>query len=550
MFTKKQMFKKIISAIMLQCVIVTMPFLGCIDQLFCLPNTYDNSTLSPRLNLTTLDLKNSMLKGVDLHAVSDLSFLTEPINDLSDTRNLIQEYLPQQYWNKFTVQNLPLHIYGEGPILEHHLQAMLNVLDNASKLNLPEKYKNLLTSEKNREFFEAFILFHDIAKISIKQKDIIEEGNKLSLYPNHESEAVALLEKNPEWLSRFSKDTQSVLIEVIALHRALYLISANPASADDFMDFMKEHNISLDDVDKVMPYLIAADILDVFGTYRPDSWQSRPLNFAKEYEDSREQRELLRAKEYQEELNENFKTKDSETKEKLALSQDEINETLEKNRIAFVPEQKEIHEKSIFISVDVGHSKELRDYAKAVQKKMVTILGHKSKIRLNPLGKLHFTLVNNEIGENVDISDEGIKNSHILYEEAIKTMDSFPVEVHGPHMMSNLGVVLEVRANSLEVLLFRNKAQKILEKEKREKGVDGFVPDIIHISLGYIVEASKEQLEKIYSNLEELRNVNVPLVVNARKAQTGKTVNKAMSEQGEVVHYLSIEYMPIIMQSI
>lgn len=544
----KKTFLNIISNILLQCLIAVMPISVCADQAFYASCVADNNTLSPRLNLVTLDLQNSILKGLDGRSAIISEFSPEQIDDLSEIKGLIEKRLPKEYRNKFTVPNLPLHIHGEGPTLEHHLQAMLNVLSNASNLNVPEQYKRLLTSAENREFFEAFILFHDIAKISIKQKDIMEEGNLLSLYPNHESESVILLEQNSEWLSEFSASIKARLIQVIALHGALYSISAQPVSAEKFIEFLKEHKISISEIDNIMPYLIAADIIDVFGTYRPDSWHARPLNFANGYES------FKKIADYQESLNENFRNKDAETAERLLLSQQDINIFLEKNKKAFLPEQESILEKSIFVSVDVGHSEAVREYAREVQEEIVAILGDESKIKLNPLKKLHFTLINNEIGKNIDTSGEGIKKSHTAYAKAIREMNSFTAEVHGPHMMPTFGIVLEVRSNSPEILLFRNEAQKALEKEMKEKGVEGFVPNIIHISLGYIHEATKDQLAKIYNKLGELRNKvrneNSAIEVHAQKIQTVKTINKAMYEQGEVVQHLSVEYLPIVMQSI
>ncbi|MBU1044414.1 MAG: hypothetical protein KJ915_08490 [Candidatus Omnitrophica bacterium] len=297
----KIIYLKNISKLVVLCLFANMLLLLGSDPVFCYPSTYESCNLSPRLNLITLDFKNSLLKVVEEKVIGINEFPSEQIADLSEIKGLIKKRLPQQYWNKFSVSNLPFQMHGEGPILEHHLQAMLNVLSGASQLNIPEQYKRLLTAKENREFFEAFILFHDIAKISIKQKDIVEDGTVLSVYPNHERESVILLEQNPEWLSEFSESTKARLIKVIALHGAPYPISAQPVSAEKFIDFLKQYNISTNDVDNIMPYLIAADIIDFFGTYRSGVWPSLPLNFANGYESFKKQNS-----DYQEWLAENF----------------------------------------------------------------------------------------------------------------------------------------------------------------------------------------------------------------------------------------------------
>lgn len=178
------------------------------------------------------------------------------------------------------------------------------------------------------------------------------------------------------------------------------------------------------------------------------------------------------------------------------------------------------------------------------------MLGRREKIRLNPLENLHFTLINNEIGEAVDISDKGIKNNFALYSSAIKGMNSFDVDIMGPHLMSNFGIVLEVRTQSSEVLLFRQAAEKVLNAEKEANGINGFVPDIIHISLGYIVDASLSELKKIYDKLKEFREKTTPISIAASKVQTVKTINKAMHETGAIVQRLDPTTHTSIMEAI
>lgn len=194
-----------------------------------------------------------------------------------------EKYIPSELKGKFKVPNLPLHVHTEGPLLSDHLQAMLNVLNHPEQL--PDEYgeyKRILMDPKNKEFFIYFILWHDIAKTIIEPSTIVEEGRELSLYPKHERLSYEMfMAKYADYAADLGDYSRNILAEVIRLHGELYKVSQKPMTKEDYIDFLNNNDVDKDNAAKIMPFLIAADILDVHGTIRPDPWHERPLNFAK-----------------------------------------------------------------------------------------------------------------------------------------------------------------------------------------------------------------------------------------------------------------------------
>jgi hypothetical protein len=207
-------------------------------------------------------------------------------NNIQPFESLLTDlnYVPLQFQDKFTIPNLPLHVHAEGPYFKDHLQLMFNHLTNADQL--PDKYgkyKQILCDPNNRKFFQYFIIWHDMGKITTEVRTIIEEGNELSLYHEHEKTSYKLFIQNLNIAGELTN--REVLAEVIKLHGELYKISQEPITKEAFAKFISENNIDKNKIQEIIPLLIAADILDVLGTIRPDPWNDRPLYFAKGYED-------------------------------------------------------------------------------------------------------------------------------------------------------------------------------------------------------------------------------------------------------------------------
>ena len=132
-----------------------------------------------------------------------------------------------------------------------------------------------------------------------------------------------------------------------------------------------------------------------------------------------------------------------------------------KNKPAFAPVQEGDFEHSIFISLDFSDSVLLKNYAEGIQR----IMAATAKVKLNDLSKLHSTLVNNLIGDNtLDVSRKAIEEIYNEHKQALDAIKPFEVEVYGPHLMANFGVVLGVKDYSGEVLKFRRSVQEIKQR--------------------------------------------------------------------------------------
>ncbi|MCK5015023.1 MAG: hypothetical protein KAS66_14520, partial [Candidatus Omnitrophica bacterium] len=238
--------------------------------------------------------------------------------------------------------------------------------------------------------------------------------------------------------------------------------------------------------------------------------------------------------EYQTQMNKNFADKDRGTLNVLKLSFEEQSAKMKGNRLAFIPADQQELERSLFLSVDLRENKDMRAYARTVQEKIIEILGDRRKIRLNDLETLHTTVVGNLIGDNtLDISDQAIAGIYNQYKNIVADVNAFDIAVHGPHLMDNFGIVLEVRTGSKHLLAIRRAAQQILDQTILPEGVRAFVPDITHISLGYLIDAQPEELRKIYEVLKQFRlNIEKPVRVKAEKIQIAKTINKSMKYDG------------------
>ncbi|HPB69104.1 MAG TPA: hypothetical protein PKU74_09400, partial [Candidatus Omnitrophota bacterium] len=238
--------------------------------------------------------------------------------------------------------------------------------------------------------------------------------------------------------------------------------------------------------------------------------------------------------EYQAWMTENYAKKDHETAAALNLSSEQQIARMQGNRLAFIPAKEHELELSMFMSVDLRQDKALRGYARGVQKKIIEILGDENKVRLNDLSTLHVSLVNNVSGDQaLDISDVAIMGVYRPFQEVLARMTAFPMTIHGPHLMPNFSVVLEVRTQTEHVLRIRKTAQQVLEQSRLPQGARGFVPDILHITLGYIIDARPDELRRIYDLLQAQRvMMTKPLQVLAKYIQVVKTINKSMDYTG------------------
>ncbi|HOY09573.1 MAG TPA: hypothetical protein PLB05_05805, partial [Candidatus Omnitrophota bacterium] len=238
--------------------------------------------------------------------------------------------------------------------------------------------------------------------------------------------------------------------------------------------------------------------------------------------------------EYQAWMTYNYEKKGQEAAAALNLSYEQQRTRMQGNRLAFVPAKEQELERSIFMSVDLRRDETLRVYARGVQLRILEILGDESKVRLNDVSALHASLVNNLIGDQtLDISDAAIRGVYEQFKDVMAGMQAFPMTVHGPHLMPNFSIILEVRTQAEQVLRIRRAADQILEHTRFPEGTRGFVPDILHISIGYIVDARPEELTRIYDLLQAQRvMMTKPLQVWAKDIQVVKTVNKSMDYTG------------------
>lgn len=200
---------------------------------------------------------------------------------ITDINMLIKLRLPKKYHKRFNVPNLPLSVHKEGPLLTDHLQEMLNVLNNPYAYNeIPSYFQNIIAEQKHRLFYEFYILIHDMAKIEIRPQTVVEEGNKFELYPNHESESAALIEKDMEIAKDFEQ--RDVLVEVVRLHGKFYQIAKEVLDDKTFKTFVEKINESVEK-NTVLIFLITCGFIDTIATHRKDKWQPRVDNFASAY---------------------------------------------------------------------------------------------------------------------------------------------------------------------------------------------------------------------------------------------------------------------------
>ncbi len=196
-----------------------------------------------------------------------------------DIDDLIARHVPEELRKCFDVANMPPQAHQEGPLLRDHLGAMWKVLrEIEADSALPEPYRRLLM--ENQEFFELFILFHDIGKGKVKSIKINEEGNIFCYYPKHEVASHEMLAKDSRLAAGYPLKDE--LMEVVRLHQEVYEFTGAPVDPDKFGEFVSRIKL---DPKRIIPLLIAANYLDVSGTHRVGAqWQYRTMHLADAYE--------------------------------------------------------------------------------------------------------------------------------------------------------------------------------------------------------------------------------------------------------------------------
>jgi hypothetical protein len=208
---------------------------------------------------------------------------------MPDIVKMVHQYLPEEFHSILTILNLPQSVHQEGPKHGDHLLALFNGWKSLQNdASIPEQYRKLLSDPAENLFFTLFILIHDLGKVTVIPKTVVEEGHPFQLYAGHEQESFRLANEHPVIRQILSKSPHAdALRTAIRLHGALYGISRDPVTAAQFETFVRENGIPENDMDDMIPRLIACCLIDVHGTLREDPWHQRPLNFSKGYEEYR-----------------------------------------------------------------------------------------------------------------------------------------------------------------------------------------------------------------------------------------------------------------------
>ena len=202
---------------------------------------------------------------------------------------LVHQELPAEFYSILEIPNLPLAAHHEGPKHGDHLLALFHALESL-KTNpaIPDRYRQLLANPHEKTFFTRFILLHDLGKTTVTPSTIVKEGRTVELYAGHEEESFRLAMEHPAIQQLVSTTPHpDALLAAIRLHGALYRVSREPMTADQFETFIRENNIPINQVDEIIPRLIAACLIDDYGAHQSDSGFERSLNFAKGYEEYR-----------------------------------------------------------------------------------------------------------------------------------------------------------------------------------------------------------------------------------------------------------------------
>ncbi|MFC2092218.1 hypothetical protein ACFLTD_05540, partial [Elusimicrobiota bacterium] len=256
--------------------------------------------------------------------VPDKIAAAEPVSDI-DT--LFNKYLGEDFRGLLDLPNLPLHMHTEGPAMRHHMQEMLDRLNNIADYDwIPSYYRNIISSRENREFFELFILLHDIGKVDTAPMKVPD--GSFEVYPAHEDASIKMIREvgrlrtlldeklkiakqeistkqlitkaEEEFMADPSRDVTDEEVEaaraieedlairysgelpgrqffeeVVRLHGFVYSLNEGKISEDDVKGLFDTINPSPDKY-RILDMIIAADFLDTVDIHR-----QKVIDFAK-----------------------------------------------------------------------------------------------------------------------------------------------------------------------------------------------------------------------------------------------------------------------------
>lgn len=197
--------------------------------------------------------------GIDMNDNEGDHSSSPVIKDLAGVEQLIQSrgveglmgYYDSRQDDKF---------HTEGPTLKHHLQAMLNGLeeiDIATNI-LPPEYIKLMREE--RAFFEWFILLHDLGKPATRAKNAQGDVS----YPGHAAEAVKMMD-NLGLATDYSR--RETLRKIVGLHMELFdREGIREEIKNDLKGFLDKNGLTAEEI-KLLVCSVFLDLYFPTGKY-------------------------------------------------------------------------------------------------------------------------------------------------------------------------------------------------------------------------------------------------------------------------------------------
>jgi len=461
----------------------------------------------------TRDAGNSEAAVLTLKARAEMR--EEPFRNIKD---LIKGSLPKAKPGIFNVPNYPLEVHREGPILEDHLQSMLDVLnDPFASAEIPFRFQKILADPQWRSFFEQFIVDHDLAKTVITPQEMTEGNNRFMLYPKHEEVGAQMLVSDPTLAAGLS--SRKTFVEVVRLHGALYFVPGAAQGVPDRATFQEFVDQIASDVDahEMLELLIAADFLDAIATKRADPFQVRVRNMAEAFEVWEVNQRMAAV---YEKVFKSAKAMDDFDVAYLTANPDHF-----KNGEPLVGEASAL----LMLFSEQDRSEPLFENIRNFKRDLVDSLQLKNdEILWNPELQLHSSIFSPN-KRFIPKLPEASMNEGVIQNlsKAISLARSYKVQWQGVTLGANGTLVLQGFVTSQDILKMRESLAKDFPAAEFP---DVFTHNVVHATLGRFKKSiGKERYKKLLQKINEIREQPVDGVTSLRGKPFGETIVKQLS---------------------
>jgi hypothetical protein len=150
------------------------------------------------------------------------------------------------------------------------------------------------------------------------------------------------------------------------------------------------------------------------------------------------------------------------------------------------------------------------------------------RLRLSSLGEQHVTLFIDMMTHSLSRNDITASQQPVAekYVDLIGQCTPVTVRLRGPYLTATGALILEGDVYSDQILKLRDAATRNLQHVPPD--AERRIYDIVHTSIGYVVEASRDQLISLRSRLTAMREAWEICSVRVREVLVGVSLNKAL----------------------